>query len=130
MKIWTEHPAQSEVEAVVRHYFDLLRAGRIPEAEQLVDHAPVRHVLRSLWDGSVEANTDEDEASSSPAADAWAQDLSWLAELELADFHWGHSGTNFYVEISYRTQIIEVSLNFRVKPVDAGWVLSGPATLW
>ncbi|MFJ1550554.1 hypothetical protein ACIPEK_38335, partial [Streptomyces sp. NPDC088246] len=48
MKIWTEHPAKTDVEAVVRGYFSLVRAGRIPEAEQLIDHHPVRHVLKSL----------------------------------------------------------------------------------
>ncbi|MER8101105.1 hypothetical protein [Kitasatospora sp. NPDC094016] len=136
MRIWTELPAEADVEAVVRRYFSLLRAGRIPEAEELVDHTSVRHVLKSLWAGSVEANADEDkgedesEASASPAADAWEQDLSWLRELDLADFHWGHEGTGFYVEITYRAQIIEVSLSFWVKPTDAGWVLAGPATLW
>ncbi|MFF2042758.1 hypothetical protein ACFVVX_20235 [Kitasatospora sp. NPDC058170] len=130
MKIWTERPTRTDVEAVVCHYFSLLRAGRIPEAVQLVDHASVRHVLRSLWDGSVDAGVDEDEASGTPAADQWEQDLSWLRELELADFHWGYEATGFYVEILYRARIIEVSLSFRVKPVDAGWVLSGPATLW
>ncbi|MEV7358410.1 hypothetical protein [Kitasatospora sp. NPDC091276] len=130
MKIWTERPAKADVEAVFCRYFSLLRAGRIPEAEELVDHTSVRHVLRSLWAGSIEANADDDEASGSPAVDEWEQDLSWLRELDLADFHWGHEGTGFYVEIAYRARIIEVSLSFWVKPTDAGWVLSGPATLW
>ncbi|MFJ7279419.1 hypothetical protein [Kitasatospora sp. NPDC098663] len=136
MRIWTERPAKADVEAVVRRYFSLLRAGRIPEAEELVDHTSVRHVLKSLWAGSVKANADEKrnqgegEVSANPAADAWEQDLSWLRELDLADFHWGHEGTGFYVEITYRAQIIEVSLSFWVKPTDAGWVLAGPATLW
>ncbi|MGW8360472.1 hypothetical protein ACWGK1_07900 [Streptomyces wedmorensis] len=48
MRTWTEHPAKADVEAVARCYFSLLRAGRIPEAEQLIDHHPVRHVLKSL----------------------------------------------------------------------------------
>ncbi|MFD4532889.1 hypothetical protein ACFWNL_13975 [Kitasatospora sp. NPDC058397] len=138
MKIWTERPAKADVEAVVCRYFSLLRTERIPEAVELVDHASVRHVLKSLWAGSVEAHADEDadegedkdETNGSPAADGWDQDLSWLRELDLADFHWGHEGTGFYVEITYRAQIIEVSLSFWVKPTDAGWVLSGPATLW
>ncbi|MFJ6079845.1 hypothetical protein ACIQI8_00480 [Streptomyces sp. NPDC092369] len=132
MKIWTEPPSTSDVEAVVRDYFSLLRAGRFSEAEQTMDHNPMRHVLTALWSGSVEANAedDEDEASGGPAADAWKQDLSWLGELELADFHWGHTGSNGYVEITYRGQTIEVSLGFRVRPTDAGWVLTGPATYW
>ncbi|MEV8537658.1 hypothetical protein [Streptomyces sp. NPDC051572] len=130
MKIWTEHPARADVEAVVRGYFSLLRAGRVPEAEQLIDHHPVRHVLKSLWTGSVEASADEDEASGGPAADEWEQDLAWLDELDLADFHWGHTGSNCYVEITYRAQVIEVALGFWVRPTDAGWVLTGPSTLW
>ncbi|MFJ6566955.1 hypothetical protein ACIQNU_06020 [Streptomyces sp. NPDC091292] len=130
MKIWTEHPARTDVEAVVRGYFSLLRAGRIPEAEQLTDHYPVRHVLKSLWSGSVEASADEDEASGSPSADEWEQDLSWLGELALADFHWSDTSSNCYVEITYRAQVIEVALGFRVRPTDAGWVLTGPATYW
>ncbi|MDX3638114.1 hypothetical protein [Streptomyces sp. MB09-02B] len=130
MRIWTEHPAQEDVEAVVRRYFGLLRAGRIPEAEQLIDHHPVRHVLKSLWTASVEAGTAEDEASSSPAADEWEQDLSWLGELNLADFRWGHTGSHVHVEITYRAQVIEVALGFWVRPTDAGWVVTGPATYW
>ncbi|WP_030600686.1 hypothetical protein [Streptomyces fulvoviolaceus] len=130
MRIWTERPAKTDVEAVVRHYFSLLRAGRIPEAEQLIDHYPVRHVLKSLWTGSVEASADEDEASGSPAADKWEQDLSWLCELDLADFHWDPTGSHLYVEITYRAQMVEVALGLRVKPTDAGWVVSGPATYW
>lgn len=130
VRIWTERPAKADVEGVVRCYFSLLRAGRIPQAEQLVDHGPVGHVLRSLWAGSVEASADAGEASSSPAADGWEHDLSWLGELSLADFHWGDTGSHVYVEISYRAQIIEVALSFWVKPIDAGWVIAGPATLW
>ncbi|MCA1273528.1 hypothetical protein ACIPQH_34525 [Streptomyces rubiginosohelvolus] len=130
MRTWTEHPAKADVEAVVRHYFSLLRAGRFPEAEQLIDRSSVRHVLKSLWTGSVEASTDGDETSGSPAADEWEQDLSWLGELNLADFHWGDTGSHVYVEITYRAQIIEVALSFWVKPVDASWVIAGPGTLW
>lgn len=130
VKIWTEQPARGDVEAVVRGYFGLLRAGRVPEAEQLIDHHPVRHVLKSLWAGSVEASADEDEASGSPAADEWEQDLSWLGELDLADFHWGHTSSNVYVEITCRAQVIEVALSFWIRPTDAGWVLTGPSTLW
>lgn len=130
MKIWTEHPAKADIEAVVRHYFSLLRAGRIPDLQQLIDHHPVRHVLKALWTGSVEDNADENEVSPSPAADAWDQDLSWLNELHPAEFHWNDDGGGVYVEITYRAQIIEVALSFRVKPVEAGWVISGPATLW
>ncbi len=130
MRIWTEHPPKADVEAVVHCYFGLLRAGRIPQAEQLLDHGPVRHVLKSLWSGSVEANAGGGEARRGPAADAWERDLSWLGELALADFHWGDTGSHVYVEIAYRAQIVEVALSFWVKPVDAGWVISGPATLW
>ncbi|MFD3462075.1 hypothetical protein ACFWVM_20375 [Nocardia fluminea] len=130
MKVWTERPAETDVEAVVCHYFSLLRVGKITEAEQLVDHSSVRHVLKSLWVGSVGASTDEDEASHSLAAAAWEQDLSWLRELDLGDFNWSHTAGNFYAEVIYRAQIIEVALGFWVKPTDAGWVISGPSTLW
>ncbi|MFC8508885.1 hypothetical protein ACFU3J_15230 [Streptomyces sp. NPDC057411] len=127
---WTQCPAKADVETVVRRYFGLVRAGRIPEAEQLIDHSPVRHVLTSLWTGSVESSADGDAPSRSPAADEWRQDLSWLGELDLADFHWGDTGSHFYVEITYRARIIEVALSFWVKPVDSGWVIAGPGTLW
>lgn len=130
VKIWTERPARSDVEAVVRSYFGMLQAGRIPEAEQLIDHHPVRHVLKSLWTGSVQASADEDEASGSPAVDQWEQDLPWLGELDLADFQWGHTGIHVNVEITCRAQIIEVALGFWGRPMDAGWVVSGPATYW
>jgi hypothetical protein len=130
VETWTERPAKTDVEAVVRCYFSLLRAGRIPEAEQLIDHYPVRHVLKSLWTGSVEANADGDEESGSPAAPEWEQDLSWLGELDLADFRWGHTGSHVNVEITYRAQIIKVALGFWVKPTDTGWALAGPATYW
>ncbi|MEV0535716.1 hypothetical protein [Kitasatospora sp. NPDC050463] len=130
MKIWTERPARNDVEAVVRRYFSLLRAGRISEAEQLVEHASVRHVLESLWDGSVGASAEADEASGSRAAGEWEQDLSWLGELGLGDFAWGPAGSHPYVEITYRARTIEVALGFWVKPTDAGWVLAGPSTLW
>ncbi|MEU5163227.1 hypothetical protein AB0G74_26970 [Streptomyces sp. NPDC020875] len=130
MRIWTEHPAKAEFEAVVRRYFDLLRAGRIPEAEQLIDHYPVRHVLKSLYGESVAADADGDEADDSPAADEWERDLSWLGELSPADFHWGLTDSSVYVEITYRARIIEVALGFRVRATDAGWVVAGPATYW
>jgi hypothetical protein len=123
VKIWTERPAKADTEAVVRRYFSLLRAGRIPEAEQLIDHYPVRHVLKALWTGSV-------EASGNAAAEEWMQDLSWLGELDLADFHWGHTGSHVNVEITYRGQVIEVALGFWVRPTDTGWVVTGPATYW
>ncbi len=129
VKVWTERPAEIDVEAVVSRYFSLLRAGKIPEAEQLVDHTPVRHVLKSLWSGSVGASAD-DEADRRLAAGEWEQDLSWLAELDPGDFHWGPTGSHVNVEIIYRAQIIAVSLSFWVKPTDAGWVVAGPSTLW
>jgi len=130
VRIWTEHPAKADVEAVVRRYFSLLRAGRIPEAEQLIDHHPVRRVLKSLWTGSVEASADGDEEGGSSAADEFEQDLSWLGELNLGDFRWGHTGSHVYVEVTYRAQIIEVALGFWVRSADAGWVITGPATYW
>lgn len=122
MKIWTEPPAKTDVEEVVRRYFDLLRAGKFPEAEQLVDHTSLRHVLKSMWTGSVGVDAAEGES--------WERDLSWLRELRLGDFNWGDAGSHFYVEISHLAQTIDVSLGFWVKPVDAGWVVSGPSTLW
>lgn len=130
VKIWTEHPAKTDVEAVVRRYFGLLRAGKVPEAKQLVEHTSIRHVLKALWTGSVGANAYDDEVSCSPAADRWEQDLSWLRELDLGDFIWGHTDSSFYVKVTYQAQVIEVSLGFWVKQTDAGWVLSGPSTLW
>ncbi len=130
VKIWTEPPGRTDVEAVVRDYFDLLRAGRIPEAEQSVDHHPVRHVLKALWTGSVEASAGEDGTSGGPPPDDWERDLSWLGDLDLADFHWGATGSGFYVELTCRGRIIEVALGFWVRPTDAGWVLTGPATYW
>ncbi|GAA2298567.1 hypothetical protein GCM10010149_54180 [Nonomuraea roseoviolacea subsp. roseoviolacea] len=130
MKIWTEHPAKIDVEAVVCRYFSLLRVGKISEAEQLVDHSSVRHVLKSLWAGSVGASADADRASRALAADEWEQDLSWLRELDLGGFNWGPTGSHLYVEVTYRGRMIEVSLGFWVKPTDAGWVVAGPSTLW
>ncbi|MFF9896536.1 hypothetical protein [Streptomyces longispororuber] len=130
MMIWTEHPAKADVEAVVRRYFNLLRAEKIPEAEQLIDHHPVRHVLKSLWNGSVKAAAEGGEANGSPAADEWEQDLSWLGELKLAAFHWGHTGSHVHIEITYCAQTIEVALGFWVRSTDAGWVVTGPATYW
>ncbi|MEU6356766.1 hypothetical protein ABZ896_46960 [Streptomyces sp. NPDC047072] len=123
MRIWTEQPAEADVEAVVRRYFGLLRAGRVSEAEQLIDHHPVRHVLKSLWAGYV-------EASRGSGADEWERDLSWLGELDLAEFRWGDTGSHVYVGITCRARPIEVALGFWVKPVEAGWVLAGPSTLW
>ncbi|MFC8825063.1 hypothetical protein ACFT9I_06850 [Streptomyces sp. NPDC057137] len=123
MRIWTECPGKTDVEAVLRSYFGLLRAGRIPEAEQLVDHYPVRHVLKSLWTASV-------DASGSSAADGWERDLSWLGELDLADFRWSYTDSHVGIEIAYRARVIEVELSFWVKPTDEGWVLAGPATYW
>lgn len=120
MEILTRCPAATDVEAVVRRWFDLFTAGRIAEAEAMLDHASVPHVLKALRTaskGADEPRTDE-------------QDLSWLGELDIAGFAWGSTGTNCYVEITHRGQVIEVALGFWVKPVDAGWVVSGPSTLW
>ena len=42
----------------------------------------------------------------------------------------GMTGSGFYVEVTYRAQVIEVSLGFWIKPTDAGWLVAGPSTLW
>lgn len=128
MKTWPEIPARADVEAVVHDYFDLLRAGRVDAAAQLVDHTPVPHVLKALWKGSVGTTLDEELGDGLPA-DAWSTDRSWLGELALGDFSWGDSN-HFYVEIVYRGQVSELLLGFWVKPVDDGWAVSGPSTLW
>ncbi|EMD29440.1 hypothetical protein [Amycolatopsis azurea] len=125
VKIWTEPPAKTDVEGVVRRYFGLLRDGETTEAEQLVDHTSVKHVLKSLWSGAVGASLDTE-----PAADEWERDLSWLAELALGNFAWNDSRSNLYIEITFREQTIEVALGFWVKPVEGGWVVAGPSTLW
>ncbi|MEU7529479.1 hypothetical protein AB0A74_27385 [Saccharothrix sp. NPDC042600] len=125
MEILTRRPAATDVEAVVRRWFGLFKAGRIAEAEGMLDHASVPHVLKALWTASCGA--DEPRADE-PRADE--QDLSWLGELDIAGFSWGTTGTNCYVEITHRGQVIEVALGFWAKPVDAGWVVSGPSTLW
>ncbi|MGW8450354.1 hypothetical protein ACWGLO_02545 [Streptomyces niveus] len=125
MKIWTDLPGRTDVEAVLRAYFTLLRAGRISEAEQLVDHYPVRHVLKSLWTASVAASTDAEFA-----ADEWERDLSWLGELDLSHFSWSYTDSHVSIKIAYHARTVDVELSFWVKPTDAGWVLSGPATYW
>ncbi|MFI6638697.1 hypothetical protein [Streptomyces sp. NPDC050504] len=130
MRIWTEHPAKTDVEALVGRYFGLLRAGRTREAERLVEHTSLRHVLRALWTGSVGAGADDDRAGRGPAPAPWEQDLSWLRELGLGEFSWGESGDGFYVKVVHRERTIEVALGFWIKQTDAGWVLSGPSTLW
>jgi len=129
VEVWTEQPAESDVEATVVRYFGLLRVGEFREAEQLLEHSSTRHVLKALWSGSVAVDADEDREE--PAADDWERDLSWLRELDLAGtFAWGGGGTRVYVEVTHRERVIEVALSFWVKHVDVGWVLSGPATLW
>ncbi|MER6581398.1 hypothetical protein [Nonomuraea sp. NPDC001023] len=130
MRTWTERPGRTDVEAVVRRYFGLLRAGRIAEAEQLVDHSSIRHVLRALWTGSAGADADAEEADRGPAAGEEERDLSWLGELDLGGIRWGHTDSHVCAEVTYRARTIEVSLGFWVKPTDAGWVLAGPSTLW
>jgi len=87
-------------------------------------------VLKSLWAGAVAVTAEGDGASRSSAADEWEQDLSWLGELGLADFHWGDTGSHVYVGITHGAQVIEVALGFWVKPVDTGWIIAGPSTLW
>ncbi len=87
-------------------------------------------MLEALWTGSVEAGSGGSQVSGSPAGDEWERDPAWLGELDLADFHWGDTGSHLYVEITCRAQVIEVALSFWVKPVDAGWVIAGPGTLW
>ncbi|MEV7284974.1 hypothetical protein AB0O01_10520 [Streptomyces sp. NPDC093252] len=140
MKIWTDPPAAADVEALIHRYFDLLRAGQLTEAAQLVDHASNRHVLTALWKGSVGVNAEADGTTwTLSLTDDHDHDhdqnhdlhLSWLRELTLGPFHWGHTGhDHVYVEIVHDSRIIEVSLGFWVKPVDTGWVLAGPSTLW
>ncbi|WP_415646226.1 hypothetical protein [Stackebrandtia soli] len=130
MKIWTEHPAKNDVEAVLRGYFSLLQAAKIPEAEQLIDHMPVRHVVKALWNGSVGTSADADESSCELSDDQWEQNLPWLRELEFGKFVWGLTDSHVSIHIAYHAKIIEVSLAFWIKPTDAGWVISGPATLW
>ncbi|RSN61575.1 hypothetical protein DMH01_18725 [Amycolatopsis sp. WAC 04182] len=125
MKIWTERPAEHDIEAVVRQYFGLVRAGNMPVAQKLLDHPPARHVLKALWSGSVGANTEGD-----PAPGEWEHDTAWLDELGLGSCAWSESGSHLYVEITYRERVMDVALGFWVKPVDGGWVVSGPATLW
>jgi hypothetical protein len=82
MKTWPTTPSRDDVEAVVRDYFDLLRAGQVDAAAQIVDHTPVPHVLRSLWKGSAGTTVDE-ELGDGLNVDAWSTDRSWLGELEL-----------------------------------------------
>ncbi|MET8829545.1 hypothetical protein ABZX40_26640 [Streptomyces sp. NPDC004610] len=131
MKIWTDPPATADVEALVHRYFGLLRAGSLAEAEQLIDDASMRHVLKALWKGSLGASAEADErAWNLSATGGREQDLSWLLELTLGDFHWGQAGGSFYVEVVHDSRVMEVSLGFWVKPLDTGWVLSGPSTLW
>lgn len=75
-----------------------LRAARIllRILPDLLPVARIRHVLKSLWAGSVGASAGADEASCSRTAYAWEQNLSWLCELGLGDFSSGHTGSNFY----------------------------------
>ncbi|MEV0675375.1 hypothetical protein AB0I60_02515 [Actinosynnema sp. NPDC050436] len=120
MQIWTERPAVGDVEEVVRRYFALFRAGNVAEAGRLVEHASVPHVLKALWAGSVGAGVDGEVGD----------DLSWLRELDLGAFAWGPTGSHCYVELTWGGRVIEVSLGFWVKPVDGGWVVAGPSTLW
>lgn len=68
----------------------------------------------------VEAGASGLEVSRSPAADEWERDLSWLGELDLADFYWGDTGSHLYVEITCHAQTIEVASSFSV-------TLSSPA---
>ncbi|MFJ8045803.1 hypothetical protein ACIRBX_35360 [Kitasatospora sp. NPDC096147] len=130
MQTWTERPAEQDVEAVVRRYFGLLRAGRLPEAVQLVDHHPVRHVLKALWTASVGAGSDGTEQGGGCTAEALEQDLRWLGELDLADFRWGHTGDTFQVDVTHRTRLTELALGFWLRPTEDGLVLTGPATYW
>ncbi|MFE2107136.1 hypothetical protein ACFXAF_14850 [Kitasatospora sp. NPDC059463] len=122
MTTWTEQPTPGDIEAVVRHYFHLLRTGRIPDVEQFVDDHPTRHVLTALWTAT---HTDD-----SPTAGRWGQDLSWLGELHLAAFRWGHTTSHVSIEITHGARTLDVALGFWIKPTDTGWTLTGPATYW
>ncbi|WP_370943676.1 hypothetical protein AB5J62_31785 [Amycolatopsis sp. cg5] len=129
MKIWTELPTATDVEAAIRHYFELLQAEKFTEAEQFVYWSSVRHVVSKLWEGSVYADGVVDGEDGGVDYDDWEKDLSWLRELALAKFVWnGDHGA--YVEIGYHARTLEVALSFRVVHTDDGWVLAGPATLW
>lgn len=97
------------------------------EAGQLIEGGSVRHVLHSLWTGSVAAVGEGDEVGAAVVGDG---DTSWLGELDLAGFRWGDTGSHVSVEVTCRGRVIEVELSFWAKPVDAGWVVAGPATLW
>jgi hypothetical protein len=122
VKVWTERPADIEVESTIRQYFGLLRAGNLPGAAQLLDATDVRHVVKALWAGSAGAAAD---------AGLWERDLSWLGELRIADdFVWGGTGSHVRVEVIRSGQTLDVELSFWVKPTGDGWVVAGPATLW
>ncbi len=130
MTIWGGQPTKADVEAVIGRYFGLLRVGKLSEAEELVDHGSMRHVLEALWKGSVYANDDRDEVEDRLAAREFEQDLSWLGELTLGEFAWGYTEVSLIVDIIYCGKAIEVGLGFHIRATDAGWVLSGPATYW
>ncbi|MER8087841.1 hypothetical protein ACIO6T_37220 [Streptomyces sp. NPDC087532] len=137
MKTWADRPTEADLEAVVGDYFSLLRARSLSAAEQLVEYVSdarkhSRHVLRSLWRGSVEASVDVAGDGRTFAADEWEYDLSWLNELDLGDFIWAYAddGIHFYVYVNYRGRRMEVALSFWAKPTGASWVLMAPSELW
>ncbi|WP_197725342.1 hypothetical protein [Actinoplanes sp. OR16] len=130
MKVWPERPTAADAEAVVRGYVGLLRAGRVDDAAQLVDHSSARHVLSSVWRAASEAMTDPDDPIHR-RADDWERDLSWLGDVDIArGVRWSETGTHLCADVTYRGVRTELELSFRVTPAAAGWVVAGPATLW
>ena len=120
----------ADVESVVRGYVGLVRAGRVDDAVQLVDHSSIRHVLASLLRAAGEAVTDPDDAINCLGG-GWEQDLSWLGEFDITEgVRWSETGSHLCADVTYRGMTTELELSFWVKPAASGWVVAGPATLW
>lgn len=120
----------ADVESAVRSYVDLMRAGRVDDAVQLVDHPSTKHVLASLWRTFAAAIADPDDPVHR-LEDGWKQDFSWLGEFGIAEkVRWGETGSHLSVDVTYRGIITELELSFWLKPATSGWVVAGPATLW
>jgi hypothetical protein len=120
----------AEVESVVRGYVGLVRAGRMDDAVQLVDHPSTRHVLASLWRAVSQAIADPDDPIHCLEG-GWEQDLSWLGEFDVMEsVRWSETGSHVCTDVTYRGMITELELSFWVKSTASGWVVAGPATLW
>ncbi|SHM71089.1 hypothetical protein SAMN05443668_1011310 [Cryptosporangium aurantiacum] len=120
----------ADVESVVRGYVGLVRAGRVDDAVQLVDHSSARHVLASLWRAVAEAVTDPDDPLHCLRG-GWEHDLSWLGEFDIAErVRWSETGSHLCADVTYRGVLTELELSFWVKPAASGWIVAGPATLW